>query len=124
MPNKRIRKKHQIRFNFRFNFGSGNKLIVHECHSSFFRRGITRTACKLNRRKYKFWMHDRMIFIMHNPPKKKSSMFEKNIRRAFKYKNKNTKFARNQEMWNKIILDLSLSAFDAFNRAYEAGEVE
>lgn len=27
-------------------------------------------------------------------------------------------------MWDKIILDLSVSAFHAFNRAYEAGEVE
>lgn len=122
MPNKRIQKKHQIRFKF----GGGNKLVVHEFYSSFFRRRrIMRTAYKLNyRHKYRFWMHDRMIFIMHNPPKKKSPMFEKNIRRAFKYKNKNTKFARNQEMWDKIILDLSVSAFDAFNRAYERGEVE
>ena len=121
MPNKRIRKKHQIRFNF----GSDNKFVVNESYSSYLRRAITRMAFKLNyRHKYRFWMHDRMIFIMNNPPKKKSSMFEKNIRRAFKYKNKNTKFARNQKMWDKIILDLSLSAFDAFNRAYEAGEVE
>ena len=69
-------------------------------------------------------MHDLMIFIMHNPPEKKSPMFEKNIRRAFKYKNKNTSFARNQEMWDKIILDLSSSALEAFNQAYERGEVE
>lgn len=103
MPNKRIRKKHQIRFKF------GSDIVIHEYYSSYLRRAITRMAFKFRyRHKYRFWMHDRMIFIMHNPPKKKSSMFEKNIRRAFKYKNKNTKFARNQEMWDKIILDLSV----------------